>query len=112
MKTVIKLEGKELFVFNNSREFNLGEEVKCYGEPHIVVSVTKKRTHFKEEVETIVTLMKKEMYNGIKVSAEDFDKYGLRKSNTNPFKQITIGVKNAPMRAVFDRNPFNELRGY
>ena len=47
MKTIIKLEGKELFVFNNSREINLGEEVKCYGEPHIVVSVTKKRNHFK-----------------------------------------------------------------
>lgn len=112
MKTIIKIEDKELFEFDNSRDFTLGQEVKCYGEPYIVVSMQRKKTNIKAEIEVIVSLMKKDLYHGIVVKPEDFNKYGISTKPCDKKHSITIGIKNAPQEPKFTRNPFDGLMGY
>lgn len=111
MKTIIKLDKVELFEFKNGKTFVLGEEVKCYGQPHIVTSIERKRTNVRDEEEVIVTITPKEIYNGIRVSSGEFKTYGITVPR-DKVEPLTIKVNNAPNRPLFNRNPFDDLKGF
>ena len=111
MRTIIKIDGVELFEFKNGKTFILGEEVKCYGKPHIVTSIERKRTNVRDEEEVIVTIIAKEIYNGIKVSEKDLHNYGITVPR-NKIDSLTIKVNNAPSRPFTNRNPFDSMREF
>lgn len=101
MKTIIKIEGKELFEFENIRPFELGEEVKCYGKPYIVVSLTNQKKHFRDEMESIVTILEKEEFNALKIDASNI------MSGKITFDDA-VRVNNVMNRSLHD-NPFRKV---
>lgn len=113
MKTVIKVNNVELFVFENSRTFALGEVVQCYGKPHVVVSIERRKLNVRDKEENIVTIEKKEIYDGIRITTNELKDYGITIPR-NGDSSVTIGVKNMPNKFnnKFNRNPFDSITGY
>lgn len=112
MKTIIKVDNIELFEFDNSRTFALGEVVQCYGKPHVVTSIERRKLNRIDKEEVIVTIEKKEIYDGIRVTDNDLENYSITVARNSGVKSHIIAVKNSPFENKFNKNPFDSIKGY
>lgn len=106
MKTIIKIDNIEMFKFDNSKTFTLGEEVQCYGKPYIVVSIERRKLNITDKEEVIVTIEKKEIYNSVKITSNEFKNYGITLPKQRS-KSVTIATNG--MSNNFNRNPFETV---
>ena len=95
MITKIIVNEEEIIQLNNSKEFKLGEEFKCYGVPFIVTSITRRKKNSRAVEEILVNAIEKEMYyNTINLSVDNVIKHKLYATSDKPYKSITTPYDN------------------
>lgn len=95
MITKIIVNEEELIQLNNSKEFELGEEIKCYGVPFIVTSITRRKKNSRAVEEILVNATEKEMYyNTINLSVDNIIKHKIYATNDKPYKSLTTPYDN------------------
>lgn len=95
MITKIIVNEEELLQLKNSKEFKLGEEIKCYGVSFIVASITRRKKNSRAEEEILVNAIEKEMYyNTLNLNIDGVIKHKIYATNDKPYKSLTTPYDN------------------